>query len=356
MVSLNFGVRANGSVAYVELFGMKTDVIKTRDEDNSPLDISWEDRNDQDTIASVARYRKHFVSIGDETKEFITDYDTACYIAEKMKTYDEEVRESKKNGLPVTPMQIRVTGTMEKEPYISTNSGVKGYKDKFVVGNLREVCDERPELKMEMTLYYNKDSFDFKEFKSEKRMKIQAHILQYLRNTKSITAAIGEAGKRMFMPQEVVLDATKIDMSNEGQKKILESKLEELKVPSDKKLYACHWECSYVNGAEEAAFDESQLTTKQKRQIELGMKTLDDFKPSGRILGPRVKEIRLEYPELKGEFDDGVIEVEEYTLKEFEDAKVKFLEATSLDEAVEESKKQDDEDITEIDEFDFDFN
>lgn len=342
MASLNFGVKANGSTAFVELFGMKTETIRTMNADNESVEIDWEKRNDQDVIASVAGYKKHYVTFGDGAKEFISDYDTVCYIADKLEAYDRDAKEAAANGVKLPPMQIQVTGAIEKEPYVSSK-GTKGFKDKFIVGNVKEVVDAKPELTLGMTLYYNKDSFDFNEFKKEKRLTVDAYILQYLRNSKSVVAAVGEMNKRVFMPQQVVFDATQVDFEDAKQKGFVEIMLEELKVPSNKKLYACHWICSYVNGAEEAPFDESQLTAKQKRMIELGANTIDDFKPKGSIWGPRVKEIRLRKPDYRKdtEFENGVIEVDEYNLNEFEETLVKFIEPESLDAAVEKAQKAD---------------
>lgn len=331
MLSLNFGVKANGSVGYVELFGMKTPTIFTMDADNTRMEVPWDERKDPEIVKSVANYRKRLVRIGESIEEFISDYEAAQYIA-------ENIKELAKTEPGMKPAQVKVTGTIEKEPYV-TNTGSTGFRDRYIIDNVTEVYDQKPCLDLEMTLFYNKDSFDPKEFKAEKTLTVDAYILQYLRNSKSVNKAIGgEAGKRFFMPQQVVLDASKVDMSDPQQKGIIEMCSGELKTPSNKKMYCCHWTCSLVNGAEEVPFDESQLTAKQKTQIELGLKTIDDFKPKGNIFGPREKKIKLRMPELKAEFEDGVIEAD-FSLSEFEEMLVKFATPESLDAAVEKATK-----------------
>jgi hypothetical protein len=47
---------------------------------------------------------------------------------------------------------------------------------------------------------------------------------------------------------------------------------------------------NYVEGAEEVEFDESQLTATQKEAIELGLNTIDDFKPRNSIFGEKKKK------------------------------------------------------------------
>ena len=52
--------------------------------------------------------------------------------------------------------------------------------------------------------------------------------------------------------------------------------------------------------------------------VELGLKTIDDFRPRDRVLGERITEFRLIAPELKGKFADGLIDTE-IKSKEFDE-------------------------------------
>ena len=63
-----------------------------------------------------------------------------------------------------------------------------------------------------------------------------------------------------------------------------------------------------ISGAEEIEFNEDCLTDKQKQYIKLGIKTLDDFKPKGKIFGDKINELRLISPTMKDEYSDGAVE------------------------------------------------
>lgn len=319
MASINFGIKAGNSIGYVELFGMKSETIYTMNTDNERTEIPWAERNEAKTIGSIASYRKHYITLDDGLREFIAPYDVICHLEENLKSVSG---------------QVRVTGTMEKEPYVSKD-GTERFQDRFIIQNVKAVADtEKPRLSIDIDLFYNKGMVDKSDFKPEKKITVDGYVCQYLRKTKSINRIIEEAGQEVFIPQRAVLSAGKFDMDNDLHKKIVASRVDELTVQSSKKLYHCRWRCSLVSGAEEVEFDESQLTPKQKRQIELGESTLEDFRPKGTINGPRIYEMRLVKPLLKGDFADGVVEAD-VTLKEFEDSVIKFKKAEDFEAIVE---------------------
>ena len=142
------------------------------------------------------------------------------------------------------------------------------------------------------------------------------------------------------MPQRFVFNASKYDTENEKHQKLLDYKLKYIDI-NDKNMQHMIWEVVMLNGAEEVEFDESQLTKAQKEQIELGIRTLDDFKPKGTILGGRVNEYRLFDPKLTGDFADGLVDTE---MKESEFEEMVYAPAVDekLDDVVEkaESKKE----------------
>ena len=85
------------------------------------------------------------------------------------------------------------------------------------------------------------------------------------------------------------------------------------------------------------------LTDAQKEQIELGIKTLDDFKPKGNIYGDRIDEFRLFDPKLEGDFADGLLKADE-TADEFEEKIYQPPQDESMDEAKNNSKSKKDND------------
>ena len=106
---------------------------------------------------------------------------------------------------------------------------------------------------------------------------------------------------------------------------------------SGKAMVHIPWKMVLLRGAEEADFDESMLTDAQKEQIELGIKTLDDFKPKGNIYGDRIDEFRLFDPKLEGDFADGLLEAEDKS-DEFEERIYQPPQDETLDEAKNSSK------------------
>ena len=64
------------------------------DNDNNKIEISKEDRFDQEVIDTVASYKKNVVKFGDERKAFISAYDAVEYIANNI---DEFKKKNSKN-------------------------------------------------------------------------------------------------------------------------------------------------------------------------------------------------------------------------------------------------------------------
>ena len=179
-------------------------------------------------------------------------------------------------------------------------------------------------------VYYNKNCVDKTDFKSEKVIYVDGYVQQYINK---------DEGTK-YIPQRFVFNATKYDPENEKHKKLLDYKLKYIDI-NDKNMQHMIWEVVMLNGAEEVEFDESQLTKAQKEQIELGIRTLDDFKPKGAILGGRVNEYRLFDPKLTGDFADGLVDTE-MKESEFEEEIYRPAVDEKLDDVIEkaESKKE----------------
>lgn len=284
MLSLNFGVKeSDNNMAFVEAFDGEQDKILTMDNDNEKIEIAWKDRFDKDVVDSVASYKKTTVDFGEEfggRKEFITLYDAIEYI---------------QDNLPKYQGKICVTGQMVKEFYQGR------YFDKFKLNNIYAVDDDRKNrLAITADIYYNKDSVDKSDYKTDKKIYIDGYIQQYINK---------DEGTK-YVPQRFVFNASKYDVeNNEKHKALLDYKLKYIDI-SNKSMQHLMWDIVMLNGAEAVEFDESQLTKSQKEQIELGIRTLDDFKPKGQIFGERVNEYRLFDPRLTGDFADGLFDTE----------------------------------------------
>ncbi len=337
-LSLNFGVKESDSnMAFVEAFDSVQPTIKTMDTDNEKMDVDWDDRFDEDVVKKVANYRKYTVDLGEDhggRQEFITVYDMIKHLQEYLPDYDGRV--------VVTGQFIRAWYD-KKETYYS----------KFRVQNVFAAPDERKSrLLITADLFYNKDSVDDSEYDETKKMTLDCYIEQYINK---------DEGTKFF-PICAVLSTAKFDMENKKHKGKFENIMKYLKVKS-KNMIHIPWSIKLVRGAEEAEFDESMLTDAQREQYELGIATLDDFKPRGGIYGERIDELRLCKPELKnfgknGDFSNGPI-LCDLVGDEFDELIYQPSQDETLEEAKKKSKskrdiKNDDDSLTTNEDDDFD--
>ena len=284
MLSLNFGVKTdNTQIGYVKCFGMTLNKIYTHDIDNNKIEIDWEDRFDE--IYNVPNYRRLVIDLGEDyggRQEFLTEYDFIQSLASTLPDYDG---------------RVVVSGTYTKDWYVA---GQK-WNDSF---NIQRVYAAKPDMKNRLAvtaeLFYDKNSVDKDSYEDDKRIFLNSYIEQYFNK---------DEGSKL-VPFQAVFDTTKYDLNNEKHKRILQYRMEYVDIKG-KKFVHIPWDMVFVNGAEEVEFDESMLTEPQKTQIEFGLKTLDDFRPTGSVYGNRITEFRLVDPRLTGDFEDGLIEMDE---------------------------------------------
>ncbi len=291
MLSLNFGIKeSDNNMAFVEAFDGEQDTIKTMNSDNEKIEIKWADRFDKESLDAVASYRKTVVDLGEEfggRKEFLAMYDAIEFLRE---------------NLPQYKGKVTVTGQMTKEWYKDR------YYDKFKIQSVYAVDDEKKSrLLIIADIYYNKESVEKDDWKSEKKIYLDGYVQQYINK---------DEGTK-YIPQRFVFNASKYDENNEKHQALLDYKLKYIDV-KDKKMQHLLWECVMLNGAEAVEFDESQLTKAQKEQVALGIRKIEDFRPAGSIFGERVNEYRLFDPKLTGDFADGLVDAE-MTASEFEE-------------------------------------
>lgn len=309
MLSMTFGIKETDmNMAFVEAFDSQQKVIKTMDVDNEKMDVDWDDRFDEDIIEKVANYRKYIVDLGDEhggRQEFITAYDMIEHLREHLPNYDG---------------RVVVTGQFTRDWYAKK----KTYFSKFRIQNVFAAPEERKNrLLLTMDLFYNKSSLDDSDFDENKKMILDCYIEQYINKDEG----------RKYVPIQVVFSGAKYDLENEKHKKLFDYKMKYIKV-KNKNMVHIPWEIVLLRGAEEAEFDESMLTDSQREQVELGIKSVDDFRPKGNIYGDRIDEFRLFEPKLEGDYADGVLECDD-TADEFEEK----IFVPAADETMEEAKK-----------------
>lgn len=324
---------ANNNRAFLELFGgkAKDGIIKTKDSDNNDIEISVNDVDDESVIGEVANYKKHYINLGidgEDTKEFIYDYQAVEYLESKLDLI---------NG-----KRFKITGQVTKNIY-------KGkVTDRFQIQNIYPASDDVKNMfRITDTFYWNSESLDVEDFNEDKKVYMNGYVETYI-NKK----LLGEdSGANKYVAQQVVLDCSKLDFENEKHMKLLDFKLMGIGLKRDPKTnkisnaikknnyYKQQIEFNYFNGSEVVGWDESQLNDWQKTQIELGLKTADDFKPSGTSFGPRVTEYKIySYSARTGsEFEEGYVDTE-LTDSEFEeDIFYEKEQEESIDEIIENS-------------------
>lgn len=270
----------------VEIMGSVQDEIKTKDTDGNDLTIDWDDRKNKDVVSSVAGYRKNVISDGDERHEFVSSYDFVDYVWENI----DDLKGKK----------VTVTGQLKKNIYNNKIS------DRFTIQNIY-MADEKkkPGLMIKEEIFFNKDSFDFDDFKEEKKIYVNAYTKEY----------IDKEHPASYVGKTYVIDCSKIDFDDEKMVKLfngrwlpLELKYEKGKLSvnlKSSKYYSMMVDVSYKNGSQEEEFTEDMLTPLQKQQLDLGLKTLDDFRPAGRTFGNRIVEYKLVNCDIRGDFAEG---------------------------------------------------
>lgn len=305
---------------YVDMFGSKYPIIKTIDKNNNRIEVPWEDRNNPETLDLVAFYKKFIVDLGPEfggKHEFITEYDAIGYLGENLQAYAN------------TGGKLYVTGQMKKNFYNGNCTDRFQIKDVYAVEP-----DRASRLEITMDLYYNDDSIDTNDLNAENKIYVNGYIAQYTDKENGI----------QYIPQTVTMSFAKYDLTNIMHVKRMEYRKGYISKLSKKKMYHIMWQCRLINGAEEIQFDKSMLTEQQKEQVALGIKSLDDFKPSSQVLGDKIHEIRLVDPILKGSFSEGILECDE-TLNEFLDNVYVMPETETLGHASEHPKEEQKEDV-----------
>ena len=298
-VSLSVASSANNR-GYVECFGMKQDPIKTFDTDGKKIDIDWDDRESEGVLKTVRSFSKSVMNFTEEgRKEFIASKDVADFIIEHIFELDKK--------------KVTITGQVQKDFY---NGAAR---DRFVISSIFVADDSvKTGLNIMGDFFFTKDSMDTSDWKKEKKLIIDGYTKEYVATEK----------KQMYVPRQLIFDCSKIDFDNEKHVNLVNYRLSQIGLALDgdsiknnlkaKKVYKIAVIISYTNGQEEIAFDEKELTENQKTAIELGLKTLDDFKPKGKIYGDRKVEYKLVDFDLRDDYADGCVEIED-TLSEFED-------------------------------------
>lgn len=335
-LSLNLQVvAAQNNRAYIEMPGFVNKSLRLWNSDGNEFNIDWNDRFDKEIVDKVASYCKNVITLNGERHEFISAYDFIKYVRENIDK--------------IKGKRFTATGRIRKNVYQGKIT------DRYELQNLFEVKedDERKnQLRVTSEIYFNRDSFDLADWRTEKKIYINCYTQEN----------IDKDNKAVFVDKQLVFDCSKIDFNNEKHLNILKYELnqigcdyvdDKIKINLKKGYHHIIAITNLQNGAEEIEFDENELTPNQKKAIELGYKTLNDFKPSGNIYGDKVTIYKLVDFDLKT-FSDGCkeckdIDVEEniydVCLNQSYSKEINFTQSINPPSSNQDDLKDDDEDF-----------
>lgn len=347
-VALNFAVQESESnMQFVSLYsGVYEQDILTYDKDGNQIQISYADRFDKEILEQISNFRKYTVDLSDaDAKEAlraaISENDFDSVAAEYGVTNEEQAKEMLKvltnervsfisqadfikylaEYLPSYKGKITVTGKYSRRYYNGK------YTDNFAPNGVYSTpSSTKNKLSLRMDLFYNKDCVDTSEKDTSKKVYIDGYIAQYVAATKS----------NQYFPQQVIFDTGVYQLDKPRHKQLLDYRMSYIDINNSNFVHI-PWEIRLINGAETVEFTEDMLTPAQRVQYELGLKTLDDFKPRGNIYGERIREYRLVDPQLSGDFVDGLADAE-LTNEEFEELIYKPTQTISLEKEVEKAE------------------
>lgn len=324
---MRFGVgvaNQRNNSAWTDCFGMDNATIMTMDTDGNGIEIDKDNRFDKDIVSKVASYRKNVINIIDDRKEFISTYDAIKYLSDNIDVF--------KHG------KFTVTGNVDMNVY---NGNVNR---RFTIQNIYAASDDaKAQLKITDTFFFCKDSFDTSEWASEHKLYIDGWSYAFF-DKKTLGAS---KGKNMYTPLQLVFDCGKIDWDNEKHVKLVNYKLKQIgcsledgkiKVGLKKNVYKIPVVIAYINGAQEEEFNESMLSANQKEAIELGLKTIDDFRPSGGVYGEKITMYKLTDFDLRGDYENGCVDTE-MSVSKLEEEEFKVAKTETLEDLEEEIKE-----------------
>ncbi len=289
---------ADGSTADVLMSDTPNYVDKVADYSKIVIDLEEDFENKKDYMSLIYKKRNHEMKKDeDKTKE---DYD-------KIKEYDLEIRQKATKRKYFCHIKDAIAELNKSLPYIGKEQKVmiKGsvkvnyYNNKsrleYIPSSIELVSNDTAE-KLEILTDFFFDNKSLLDDKENKRVLINGYVGQIVKK------------KELLYNTEVILDYKKIDTENETHMKMLNFLKDTFEVKNKKYMHKIKIELQVINGREQVEFSEECLTAHQKMMIELGMSTVESFKPKGGAFGDRIQELRLIKPIFVGEFENGAVE------------------------------------------------
>lgn len=340
---MNLGVRENDhNMAFTEMFGSEQDMLKLRDNEGNNFEVKWADRFDPAIVASSTRR-----TIIDFTGLIIPN--SKCEELDKLHVEYENADagvELKRATFLSTYDAIKyihlVSDCLDKKRVVvvgqlSTNAYNGRFTNRYQVSNIY-LANEKAKngLFLYVETFFNKDSYDDADEKSDKVVRLNGYTDMYMSEDK----------ENKYLPISLAFNYSKAPEGYDTKVNFIKSFM---KAPNNK-YYHMPFKCKVLNGSEEVEITYDMLTKKQKESIDLGFSTLETYKK--KVFGDRIQEFRIIAPCLEETgFDDGIVECDE-TVNEFEEKIYVFKEVKEekLEDVIEEEvtsgkEELDDDDI-----------
>lgn len=298
------------------------------------LQIPWEDRLNQTVINNVPDFMKIVLDLT-EDKESLKDFFNTKREIYNLESKKENVTDEDKEKLEELYEKLPSLAPMRKEflhandfiehlteggildTYKGRKFKVKGNIEKsygsknnkfytnYIISSMELVSDNTPsKLSAQLDLHFMKSCEDKSSFKTDKVLYFDTHII----------SRDNSARKDVFFPNQVVLNASKLDLENEDHLARLQF-IRDIFDVKGKNVWHIPFEVRIVRGSEKVEAKLEDLTPKQQQAIKLGLAKLEDFVPKDGVNGETIEEIRLIKPLLEhfdktNDFTDGAMETD----------------------------------------------
>lgn len=349
-VKLSGGMHVdNGKSNYA--YGMSKSVMGNQ---ASNLKIEWDKRLDKDVLNLVADFSKVVIDLTEDRESLQEFYETKREIYkieskeeeneadlekldelyEKLKTlapdrhefvhpidaieflmkgeaYYREVKGEKITEIDVEANSIlkkfkgrrfKVKGNIE----MSYSAKKKQFYTNYAIQSMELVTDDevKNKLSAQLDLFFAKGAEDKADFKKDKVLTYDTYII----------SRDNASGKDAFFPMQTVINASKLDLENPSHAGRLQF-MRDIFETKAKKVNHIPFDVRIVRGSNEVEFTYEMLTAKQKQMVDLGLATVEKFKPKDGVVGDRIDEIRLISPVLENKgkgnnFEDGAVETD----------------------------------------------
>lgn len=283
-------------------------------EKGGKMEIPWDERLNKNIINSVADFSKTVIdlTVDEEVKKKYFELRGEIWKLESNDNPEQEDRDKLLelydkvrelaphryefiHGVDVVDFFEKFSEKLKDKKFrVKGNVEVSHWKGKFYVNYkpsfFELVGEDVPNrLSADLDLYFTKDVMDKSLLKSDKVITFNTHVLSY----------DGTHKKNVFFPLETVMNLSNYDLENNNSHKTHYNLIEKYMTVKGKGVYQLPYSVKIVRGSEIEEFTEADLTEDQKALVDIGMATMNDFKPKGFKFGDSLNETRLVFPNIK---------------------------------------------------------